>query len=152
MLLKRRHLHHSGKMHASLELCKTLLFFFVLAYFLCQNSDANFSFFQIYQCYFSCISDYNLVVIYGNRKGMNLTAGKKQVCNSSLFKDPFRNEGENSGQINSSLKERIQTLVVPKWKEEERPLKRRRSANRILGNLHLFLGVLRKNSVSKVME
>lgn len=83
---------------------------------------------------------------------MNLTAGKKQVCNSSLFKDPFRNEGENSGQINSSLKERIQTLVVPKWKEEERPLKRRRSANRILGNLHLFLGVLRKNSVSKVME
>ena len=34
---------------------------------------------------------------------MNLTIGKKQVCNRSLFKDPFRIEGANSGQINSSL-------------------------------------------------
>lgn len=37
-----------------------------------------------------------------DQKGVNLTIDKKQVADSSLFKDPFRNEGENSKGNNSS--------------------------------------------------
>lgn len=68
--------------------------------------------FQFSWCYFSCIVAYNLIVMY--QKGMNLTIGKKQVCHSSLFEDTLTNEGGNLGQINSSLKKRMQTLVL--WK------------------------------------
>lgn len=47
-----------------------------------------------------------------DQKGVNLTIDKKQVADSSLFTDSFRNEGENSKENNSLLKERMQTCTL----------------------------------------